>query len=88
MAGIVAPDDRRRPAAGAAHEPAHLGTGVTIIGDDALEDGTAPVLPSRRFGAIAVSDVDGVNIDARRQARCVDGDAALVAETLPSPLAS
>ncbi len=89
MADIAAPADPQRPTASPAHELAHPRTGVTIIGDDALDEGEVlPVLPSQHVGAVAVLDVGGVNIDAWRLALCVDEDATLVVETLSVPAAS
>ena len=52
----------------AADERSHLGSAIAAIGDDALDEReTPPRLPKQRFGAVAVLDIGGMDIDVQQQ---------------------
>jgi hypothetical protein len=82
-ANIAALHNLERPGARAGDEGPHLGSGITTIGDDALnERKTPPRLPQQLFGAVAVLDIRGMDIDVQQQALRIDQDVTLASKDL------
>ena len=82
-ARIAALHDLERPCAGAGDKSRHLGSGVSAVSDDALDERkTPPRLLQQFLGTITILDVGGVDVDVQQQALRVDEDMALAAEDL------
>ncbi len=80
---IAAFDDVERPVAGAGDERSHLGSSITAIGNDALDEReTSPRLTQQPLRTVAVLDIGGMDIDVQQQALRIDEDVALAAEDL------